>query len=211
MTRNAKNRFLISTMLVPFCLLLALLFCPLKGRAANKGGHERTRARMVNLEATCLVHALKMVRWNEKDLPARGEPVKCLVVGKDPNNFSQRISFLLSESNTTISGRGIMVLGVNKIKDALAMTQGDEDIVLVVVLESAAGEWSKSAYPKRSGLLVYGQGERFSGSGTVLFSRISNNRVKFSVNPGRAESSGLELSPAMLSHKRAFSVEQVEN
>ena len=211
MKRNAKNRLLISTILVPSCLLLALLFCPLKGWAANQGGHESTRIRMANLEAICLVHALKMVRWNENDLPAGDEPVKCLVVGKDSNNFSQRLSFLLSESNTTISGRKIIVLGVEKAKDALVMAEGGGDVALVVVLESVAGEWSKSVYPKRSGLLVYGQGERFSGNGTILSSKIYNNRVKFSVNQKRAESSGLELSPAMLSHKRAFSVEQVED
>ncbi len=192
------------------CMHLAFLPGPSEVRAGNMGIFEKAQARIVNVEATYRLHVLKLVEWNDKDLPAKDKPVKCLIVGQDKASFLERFGFLVSESNIRLSGRQITVHGVEKMKDAMDMAHRDSAVVLVVALESAAGQWNKSLYPKRSGLLVYGQSEKYSGHGMAMFSKISHNRVKISINFRRASGKGLILSPDLLRQDRIFFVDRQE-
>jgi hypothetical protein len=209
--RKNKTHGLIRMILILFCLQVSFLPCLLEVRAGNMGVLEKTQSRMVNLEATYLLHVVKLVQWSEEDLPSKDNPVKCLIVGDDKTSFTDRFSFLVSESNTTISGRKVTVHGVVKMKDALDLAQRDKGIVLIVALESIVGEWNKSMYPKRSGLLVYGQSEKFLGHGMAMTSQISRNRVKIFVNLSKATATGLTVSPEILSRGRTFSVSAKEN
>jgi hypothetical protein len=193
--------------LILSCLQVSFLPCSVEVRAGNMGIFEKTQSRMVNLEATYLLHVIKLVQWSDKDLPAKGRPVKCLIVGEDKSSFLDRFAFLVSESKTRISGRRITVHGVEKMKDALGLAQKNKDVVLIVALDSVAEQWNKAMYPKRSGLLIYGQSEKFLQSGMALFSQISNNRVKISVNLSKTKAVGLTVSPELLSQDRIFLVE----
>jgi len=196
--------------LILFCLQLSLFPSLFDARAGNMGIFEKTQTRMVNLEATYLLHVLKLVQWREKDLPATDHSLKCLIVGEDITNFSERFSFLVSESNATVSDRNIIVHSMGEMKDALALAHRDKSVVLIVALESAADQWNKSMNPKRAGLLFYGQSEKFLGHGMAMCSQISRNRVKISVNARKAASKGLTLSPELLSQDRIFFVDKKE-
>ena len=197
-------------LLILCCLQVSFLPWLLEVRAGNMGIFEKTQSRMVNLEATYLLHVLKLVQWSDKDLPAKGRPVKCLIVGQDKTSFLERFAFLVSESKTRISGRKITVHGVEKMKDALLLAQKNKDVVLIVALEAVAGEWEKSMYPKRSGLLVYGQSEKFIQQGVAVFSIMSRNRVKISVNLRKTKAGGLTVSPELLIRNRIFFVDKKE-
>ena len=208
--RKRKTRASSRIILILFCLQLSLFPSLFEARAGNMGIFEKTQTRMVNLEATYLLHVLKLVQWKEKDLPATDHSLKCLIVGEDRTNFSQRFSFLVSESNATVSDRNITVHSMGEMKDALALAHRDKSVVLIVALESAADQWNKSMYPKRSGLLFYGQSEKFLGHGMAMCSQIRHNRVKISVNARKASAKGLTLSPELLSQDRIFFVDKKE-
>ena len=192
------------------CLQASFLPWPLEVRAGNMGNFEKAQSRTVNLEATYLLHFLKMVQWSDKDLPAEDKPVKCLIVGQDKTCFLDRFAFLVSESKTRISGRKITVHGVEKMKDALLLAQKNKAVVLIVALEAVAGEWEKSMYPKRSGLLVYGQSEKYLGHSMAMSSQISHNRVKIAVNLRKTMAVGLTVSPELLIQDRIFFVDKKE-
>ena len=174
------------------------------------GIFEKTQTRMVNLEATYLLHILKLVQWRDQDLPATDHPLKCLIVGEDRTNFSERFSFIVSESNATVSDRNITVHAIGEMKDALNLAHRDKSVLLIVALESTADQWNKSMYPNRSGLLCHGQSERFLGRGMAMCSQIRHNRVKISVNARKASAKGLTLSPELLSQDRIFFVDKKE-
>ena len=194
-------------LLILCCLQVSFLPWLLEVRAGNMGIFEKAQSRMVDLEATYLLHVLKLVQWSDKDLPAKGRPVKCLIVGEDKSSFLDRFAFLVAESKTKISSRKITIHGMEKMKDALGLAQKNKDVVLIVALDSVAEQWNKTMYPKRSGLLIYGQSEKFFQSGMALFSRISNNRVKISVNLRKTKAVGLTVSPELLIQDRIFLVE----
>lgn len=193
MMRKRKTGASSRIILILFCLQLSLFPSLFEARAGNMGIFEKTQTRMVNLEATYLLHILKLVQWREKDLPATDHSLKCLIVGEDRTNFSERFDFLVTESNATVSDRNITVHSMGEMQDALALAHLDKSVVLIVALESVAEEWSKTMYPNRSGLLVYGQSEKYSGRGMAMFSKISRNRVKVSVNLRKASAKGLIL------------------
>ena len=196
--------------LILFCLQLSLFPSLFEARAGNMGIFEKTQTRMVNLEATYLMHILKLVQWREQDLPATDHPLKCLIVGEDRTNFLERFSFLLAESNATVSARNITVHSMGEMKEALILAHRDKSVVLIVALESTADQWNKSMYPKRSGLLFYGQSEKFLGHGMAMCSQICHNRVKICVNSRKASAKGLTLSPELLSQDRIFFVDKKE-
>ena len=196
--------------LILFCLQLSLFPSLFEARAGNMGIFEKTQTRMVNLEATYLLHVLKLVEWREKDLPATDDSLKCLIVGEDRTNFSERFSFIVSDSNATVSDRSITVHAIGEMKDALNLAHRDKSVLLIVALESTADQWNKSMYPNRSGLLCYGQSERFLGHGMAMCSQIRQNRVKISVNARKASAKGLTLSPELLSQDRIFFVDKKE-
>jgi hypothetical protein len=197
--------------LILSCLQVSFLPCSVDVRAGNMGIFEKAQSRTVNLEATYLLHVLKLVQWSEKDLPAEDKPVKSLIVGQDKTSFLDRFAFLVSESKTRISGRRITVHGVEGMKDALLLAQNNKDVVLIVALDSVAEQWNKTMYPKRSGLLFYGQSEKFKQSGMALFSQISNNRVKISVNLTKTKAVGLTVSPKLLIRNRIFYIDKKRN
>ena len=196
--------------LILFCLQLSLFPSLFEARAGNMGIFEKTQTRMVNLEATYLLHILKLVQWREQDLPVTDHPLKCLIVGEDRTNFLERFSFLLAESNATVSAREITVHSVGEMKDAVALAHRDKSIILIVALESTADQWEKSMYPKRSGLLFYGQSEKFLGHGMAMCSKISHNRVRICVNARKATFKGLRLSPELLRRDGIFFVDKKE-
>ena len=99
---------------------------------------------------------------------------------------------------------------MGEMQDALALAHGDKSVVLIVALESTADQWNKSMYPKRSGLLFYGQSEKFLGHGMAMCSQIRHNRVKISVNARKASAKGLTLSSELLSQDRIFFVDKKE-
>ena len=161
----------------------------------------------VNLEVTHLFHALKWVEWKEEDLPPAKKLVKCLIVGKDTFGFCDRLSFVFAESETLIAGHGIQFLNFEKLDDALRFTQKDPSVMILVCLDSIAGECNHGLYPKRRGMVIYGQSDKFRKQGMAFFSFSKGNRVKLMVNVRRANSSGVTLSTELLKHKKFFHIE----
>jgi hypothetical protein len=168
----------------------------------------KSKSQMVNLEVTHLCHILKWVKWREDDLPPPGKPVKLLIVGKDDFRFGERLSFVIAESETRIAGHGIQFLNFEKLDDALRFTQKDSSVMILVCLDSVAGEWTADLYPKRRGLIVYGQSDKFRKQGMTFFSFSKGNHVKLMVNVRRANSAGVSLSKELLMHKRIFHIEK---
>lgn len=170
----------------------------------------KSKSQMVNLEVTHLYHALKWVKWREDDLPPAGKPVKLLMVGKDDFRFGERLSFVIAESETRIAGHGIQFLNFEKLDDALRFTQKDSSVMILVCLDSVAGEWTADFFPKRRGLVVFGQSDKFRKQGMTFCSCLKHNRVKLSVNVRRANASGVSLSTELLKHKRIFHIENAQ-
>ena len=100
----------------------------------------------VNLEVTYFYHALKLVEWNEEDLPPVKEPVKCMIVGKDHFGFRDRLSFVFAESGVNIAGRPIEFVSLGSMDKALQLTKTDSTVMLLVALESVAGEWGPNQF-----------------------------------------------------------------
>ena len=168
----------------------------------------KSKSQMVNLEVTHLCHILKRVKWREGDLPPPGKPVKLLIVGKDDFRFGERLSFVIAESESRIAGHEIQFLNFEKLDDALRFTQNDSSVMILVCLDSVAGEWTADLYPKRHGLIVYGQSDKFRKQGMTFFSFSKGNHVKLMVNVRRANSAGVSLSKELLMHKRIFHIEK---
>jgi hypothetical protein len=168
---------------------------------------DRSKSNLVNLEVTHLYHVLKWVKWREDDLPPAGKPVKCLIVGKDDCRFSKRLSFLIAESETLVAGHGVQFLNFEKLDDALWFTQKDSSVLVLVCLDSIAGDWNHGLFPKRRAMIVYGQSDKFRKQGITFFSFSKGNRIRLMANVRRANSSGVTLSTALLKHKRFFHIE----
>jgi hypothetical protein len=130
--------------------------------------------------------------------------VKCLIVGKDDFRFGERLSFVVAESETRIAGHGIQFLNFEKLDDALRFTQNDSSVMILVCLDSIAGEWTSDLYPNRRGLIVYGQSDKFRKQGMTFFSFSKGNRVKLMINVRRANSAGVSLSKELLMQKKFF-------
>jgi len=167
----------------------------------------KSKSQMVNLEVTHLCHILKWVKWREEDLPPPGKAVKLLIVGKDDFRFGERLSFVIAESETRIAGHGIQFLNFENLDDALRFTQKDSSVMILVCLDSVAGEWTADLFPKRLGVVIYGQSDTFRKKGMTFCSCLKHNRVKLSVNLRRANASGVSLSTELLKHKRIFHIE----
>jgi hypothetical protein len=165
---------------------------------------EKSKPKIVNLEVAHLFHALKWVKWREEDLPNVGKPVKFLIVGKDDFCFGERLSFVIAESETRIAGHEIQFLNFEKLDDALRFTQNDSSVMILVCLDSIAGEWTSDLYPNRRGLIVYGQSDKFRKQGMTFFSFSKGNRVKLMINVRRANSAGVSLSKELLMQKKFF-------
>ena len=168
---------------------------------------EKSKSRMINLEVTHLYHALRWVKWKEHDLPPAKKPIKCLIVGKDPFRFKDRLSFVFAESGNGVFGHPIEFLSFVKMEEALRFSKTDSSVMILVALDSTAEEWASRLYPKRPGFIVYGQSEKFRRKGMTFCSRQEHNRLKLSVNLRRAHASGLSLSSKLLEQKRIFSVD----
>ena len=192
-----------------FLILAAFLSSALVW-SSDEGSHMpplmNSNSNTVNLEVTYFYHALKLVEWKEEDLPPVKEPVKCMIVGKDHFGFRDRLSFVFAESGVNIAGRPIEFVSLGSMDKALQLTKTDSTVMLLVALESVAGEWGPNQFPKRSGFLVYGQSAKFSKKGVTFFSSSIHNRVKLSVNLRRARSSGLTLGSKLLQYKKIFQV-----
>ena len=167
----------------------------------------KSKPQMVNLEVTHLSHVLKWFKWRQDDLPPGSNPVKCLIVGKDDFRFGERLSFVVAESETRIAGHRIQFLHFEKLDDALRFTQKDPSVMILVCLDSVAGEWTSDLFPKRRGLIVYGQSDTFRKQGMTFFSCLKHNRVKLSVNVRRANTSRVSLSKEILKQKSFFHIE----
>ena len=192
-------------------LILAVFFSSASVWSWGKESHMpplvKSKSNRVNLEVTHLYHVLKWVKWREEDLPPAKKTVKCLIVGKDTFGFCDRLSFVFAESESLIAGHGIQFLNFEKLDDALRFTQKDPSVMILVCLDSIAGEWNHALYPKRRGMIVYGQSDKFRKQGMTFFSFSKGNRVKLMVNVRRANSSGVSLSTELLKHKRYFHID----
>ena len=129
-------------------LILAVFFSSASVWSSGKESHMpplmNLNSHTVNLEVTHLFHALKWVEWKEEDLPPAKKPVKCLIVGKDTFGFCDRLSFVFAESGTGIAGRPIDFVPLGSMDEASAC-ETDKTVMLLVALESVAGEWGPTS------------------------------------------------------------------
>ena len=162
----------------------------------------RAEVRMVNLEATLLVHAIKYLKWEDSILPPQEKGVKFIVAGKDNCLFKERLSFLITEENIDFKGRKIEIIACNNSLEALDMAKKDALIMCIFLLSSETKTWERRKYPERDGLLIYGQGDEYRKKGLPLSSRVENNRIKLSVNLRRMNALKLRVDDHFLGLNR---------
>ena len=164
-----------------FLILAAFLSSALVW-SSDEGSHMpplmNSNSNTVNLEVTYFYHALKLVEWKEEDLPPVKEPVKCMIVGKDHFGFRDRLSFVFAESGVNIAGRPIEFVSLGSMDKALQLTKTDSTVMLLVALESVAGEWGPNQFPSARFSCLRSKCKILEKRGDVL--------LKFDSQPGQA-------------------------
>ena len=169
---------------------------------AHETKPSRAEIRMVNLEATLLVRAIKHLKWEDSILPPKEKGVKFIVAGKDNCLFKERLSFLITEGKISFNGRKIEIIACKNSLEALDMAKKDALIMCIFLLSSETKTWERSKYPERDGLLIYGQGDGYRKKGLPLSSRVENNRIKLSVNLSRMNVLKLRIDPHFIGLNR---------
>jgi hypothetical protein len=162
---------------------------------------------MINLEAVNLLHAIQVVEWNPKNFPTQIECVKCIVVGEDVHNFNHRLSYLIAQSGTKVDGKQIKVESVQKLDDALNIANEDPSVLVVFALDSVSDQWKIVDYPKRPGLLIVGQSEKFRHRGLPITLVREGNRLRIMINLKKMQSLELAVTKESLLYKKFCSNE----
>ena len=156
---------------------------------------------MINLKAVNLLHAIQIVEWKPKNFPTQIECAKCIIVGEDMHNFNHRLSYLIEQSGTKVAGKQVKVESVQKLDDALNMANEDPSVLIVFVLDSVADQWKKEDYPKRPGLLIVGESEKFRYRGLPMTLVREGNRLRIILNLKKMQSLELVVSKESLLYK----------
>ena len=153
---------------------------------------------ITNLKAALILSALNHVRWQEVDLPASHLNVEMLVVEKDINKITDRLSNVMRTTEFKLKNFSVEVKNILSLKEAKDQ-MGKNGSKLILLLDSESESWSRDKYPNIAGTLIMGESNNFARKGLVLTLIQENNRLKIGINLKKAESMKLKISSKLLS------------
>ena len=156
---------------------------------------------ITNLKAAFILSALNHVRWQEVDLPASHLNVEMLVVGKDINKITDRLSYVMQTTEFKLKNCSVEVKNILSLKEAEDQ-MGKNGSKLILLLDSESESWSRDKYPNIPGTLIMGESNNFARKGLVLTLIQENNRLKIGINLKKAESMKLKISSKLLTLNR---------
>ena len=115
---------------------------------------------IINLKAAFILSALNHVRWQEVDLPASHLNVEMLVVGKDINKITDRLSNVMRITEFKLKNCRVEVKNVSSPKKPEDQ-MGKNGSKLILLLDSESESWSRDKYPNIPGTLIMGESNNF--------------------------------------------------
>ena len=97
---------------------------------------------IINLKAAFILSALNHVRWQEVDLPASHLNVEMLVVGKDINKITDRLSNVMRTTEFKLKNCSVEVKNILSLKEAEDQ-MGKNGSKLILLLDSESESWSR--------------------------------------------------------------------
>jgi hypothetical protein len=140
------------------------------------------------VKAAFLYNFARFVEWPPDALGSPGDPFVVAVLGRDP--FGPVLDETLA--GKTIAGRRVEVRRTDRVADAL-----EAEIVFVCASERANVPAILKALDK-PGLLTVGDSEGFAEQGGAINFVVQARKVRFEINPARAERAGLKMSSQLL-------------
>lgn len=150
------------------------------------------------VKAAYLYNFAKFVEWPAETFKDGSEPFVIAVVGRDP--FGTALDQILA--GKTVNGHPV---AIRRVADA-AQARGAH----IVYLAAPEGGTVPLVLRRisRDGVLTVGDGRDFAAQGGIIGFRTEHRRVRFDINPHRAERAGLKVSSQLL--KLARIVEEDE-
>lgn len=159
--------------------VLAVLFVPTSGSASQQGPVDEYR-----VKAAFLVTFAKFVTWPSSN----GSLVLCIVGG---NPFGP---YLESSARTAVVNGRRMVVRQLQAGDTL-----DDCEILFISGSQSAVTADILRRVSQTPVLTVGESPRFLRDGGMIRLMVEDDRVRFQINSGRAEESGLRVSAQLLS------------
>jgi uncharacterized protein DUF4154 len=138
------------------------------------------------VKAAFLYNFARFVEWPPE--AQRAEPFVIAVLGRDP--FGTALDEAVS--GKTVAGRPIQVRRASRVEDV-----GDAQMVFVAATEGPNVPAILKAL-ERPGVLTVGDAEGFVERGGTINFTLQSRRVRFEINPVRAEQAGLKVSSQLL-------------
>lgn len=164
----------------PLLLLAALLLFTGKGSAEVSKEYQ--------IKAAYLYNFTKFVEWSPQHFKSADSPILIGILRKNP--FGDELAKIVQDRK--VNGREIRIIILNSIKDAntvqvLFIGQGEEknfsrDLLLL----------------QKSGVLTVGETRKFTELGGMITFAVIADKVRFEINQGTAEESGIRISSQLL-------------
>ena len=116
---------------------------------------------ITNLKAALILSALNHVRWQEVDLPASHLNVEMLVVGKDINKITDRLSNVMRTTEFKLKNFSVEVKNILSLKEAEDQ-MGKNGSKFILLLNSESESWGIYKYPNFSGIIIMGESNNFA-------------------------------------------------
>jgi hypothetical protein len=140
------------------------------------------------VKAAFLYNFTRFVEWPPDTLGDADEPFVIAVLGQDP--FGPVLDETMA--GKTVAGHRIEVRRFTRVDDV-----GAAQLVFVSASERASAPEILKAL-ERPGLLTVGDTDGFAAHGGAINFTVRARRVRFQINPARAEQAGLKVSSQLL-------------
>jgi hypothetical protein len=152
-------------------------------RAAETGSNKEQQ-----VKAAFLYNFTKFVEWPDRDLGEAGRSIVIGVIGSP----AIRDELEKIVRGRKVNGRDITVRLLETIPDSPSVD------LLFITAEAEARLAGKLNQPALAGVLTVGESKQFAARGGMINFILEGDRVRFEINQGSAERSGLKISAQLL-------------
>jgi hypothetical protein len=152
-------------------------------RAAEMGGNKEQQ-----VKAAFLYNFTKFVEWPDQDFGEAGRSIVIGVIG----STAIRDELEKIVRGRKVNGRAITVRLLETIPDAPSVD------LLFITADGEARLAGKLDQPALAGVLTVGESKQFATRGGMINFILEGDRVRFVINQGSAERSGLKISAQLL-------------
>jgi len=142
------------------------------------------------IKAAFLLNFTKFIEWPSSDFEGPNSPFTICILGKDP--FGSVLDEIVA--GEAVEGRKIVVQRIKRAPASKACQ--------VLFAARTGHDLNPLLHQLPAGILTVGEDESFMHDGGMIAFVIENRRVRFIINQGLTEGSGLKLSSKLLSVAR---------